>query len=701
MVLQDESKENKSCIMFLFSVTDSELIKRIKEAGENIYEKYCNKMPNLPTMLPPIPNCSKFIDKFPEGRCSEENEKDKRKQEAYAAEVKVYRALESLEEDIVVLHSFSYTNRQFKLFKQDHQFDEDEPNKEAGECDFVAISKNYIVIIEVSDVRIDTERTSNKRIKTAFKRKKKQAARTRELIEHIIKEVQSADNFEKGIIPLVKWYCAFLSLSSETEAELNFEEEQKSNIIFSDSFGPSDSSDDDQNNFHQWWRDNVTNTIAKDSFHDLQARYILLGLWNIDAQNEVSLQQRCSFGSNIMKIDSQLRDAKITYGFRNPENPGYNNSNFVPANDVFKGMGIKYLSKEQDEVLKSQENFLWINGPAGSGKTLLILGKAIQASKSGENVVIFTNGGGDRSMEIYHRSFCNSNIQYNLIDWSKVRRSKLPSFMSSQKYVAHKINSCLKYPCCTVILTSLFNFSQMHPFDRYKKGSLDIIKNIICETRAFEEECKQWCFFVDDEQLLLNDRCYGERKQRIQAIKNLIKEDKCCLIWVFSDITQSLNHSNRENFDSLLSSIDSMKETYSHLQLSLNLRNTYDIALLLATLRESTLISTKQLESHFIHGPIPVIHCVDNSHGYYRRPDIINIIEKELNRILDSEEIEVSDIGFLQSYSNEYENWFHEIVKQKKGKSFCQLGTRCNCVYKLAGEHILCRMACCGFPDGS
>ena len=675
--------------MFLFSVTDSELINRIKEAGEKIYEKYCNKMPDQPTMLPPIPNCSKFIDKFPEEGCSEDNEKDKRKQEAYAAEVKVYRALESLEEDIVVLHSLRYTNRQLKLFKKDHQFDEDEPNKEAGECDFVAIGKNYIIIIEVSDVRIDNEITSNKRVKTAFKRKKKQAARTRELIEHIIKQVQSADNFEKGTLPLVKWYCAFLSLSSETEAQLNFEGEQKSNIIFSDSFGPSDTSHDHKSSFHQWWGDNVTNAIAKDSFYDIQSRYILLGLWNIDSQNKVNLEQRCSFGSNIMKIDSQLRDAEITYGFRNPKNPGYNNSNFVPADTVFKAIGIKYLSKEQEEVFKSEERFLWINGPAGSGKTLLILGKAIQAAKSGEYVVIFTNGSGARSMENYNKAFTNADVKFNIIDWSKVNRGEW-SFRNQEKNVARQIDLCIKDPtdpCRIVILPSLFK-SRYTPYNLYwgEKESLEVIRNVISETRVFGGECAQWNFFVDDEQLLLNDRCYDRKQLRIQEIKELARE--YCLIWVFSDITQSYNHTGQENFKSLLSSMDSLKETYSNPMLSLNLRNTFNIAILLKSLiRESTLISTKQKESHFIHGPVPVIHYLHS----YKNPEhrysyfgIEDIIEKELDKIFDCEEITVSDIGFIQNFSGyEYEHWIHEIVRKKKDKGYCSKFRTCKCVNEL------------------
>ena len=115
-------------------------------AGKFIKDKYCYKTPNRPTMLPPIPNKSKFIDKFPEEGCSEDNKEDRRQQEAYAAEVKVYRALESLNENMVVLHSLKYTNRQCMLFQKSQEFNIHELNHDAGECDFVAIGEDYIVL---------------------------------------------------------------------------------------------------------------------------------------------------------------------------------------------------------------------------------------------------------------------------------------------------------------------------------------------------------------------------------------------------------------------------------------------------------------------------------------------------------------------------------------------------------------------------
>ena len=436
------------------------------EAGKIIQDKYCYKTPDRPTMLPPIPN-SNFIDKFPEKECSEENEKDKTKQESYAAEVKVYRALESLKEDIVVLHSLEYTNRHFRLFVKDHKFAEDKPNKMFGECDFVAVSKNHIVIIEVSNAQIDNTKTTNKKIKDVFKKKKKQAGRTKELIENMFKGL-SEEVSANYTPPIVKWYCALLSVSTDEGAKL-FTEEQKMNIIFSDSFNVLDinkeEEEEDHNNFQDWWKRNVSDLKEDHMTTALDLRDILVGLWNIDSQNNVSPEEKCSFGSNIMKIDAQLRNADITYGFRNPERPGFNNPNFVQADDVFKGMGISYLTKEQDEVFRSQEKFLWINGPAGSGKTLLILGKAIQAAKSGENVVIFTNGCGEKAMEIYHKSFNEAGQKFNLVNWKEIVGKKTyDSNFTDTAWAAHIAKNIADKICwrlrkdCRYFVTS-FSFS--------------------------------------------------------------------------------------------------------------------------------------------------------------------------------------------------------------------------------------------------
>ena len=686
-----------------FSVPDDDLIQRIKDAGKLIQQRFRENIPNMPLMLPPIPNCSKFIDKFPEEGCSKENEEDRRKQEAYEAEVKVYRALERLKEDIVVLHGFSYTNQQLRLFDKDHKFKEDKPCKEAGECDFVVITKETILIIEVSDVRINDEISSNKRIKTAFNRKKKQAGRTEKLIKQIKQMVGNKD----GVT--IKWYCAFLSLRTETAAR-EFQDEQKFNIIFSDSFGFTEHSDHHQCNFQKWWKENVDNkTAMKNSDEIVDVGNILVGLWNIDPQNNIDLE-RCSLGSNIMMVDSLLRDARITNGFRNPDRPGFNNPNFVQANDIFKKMGIHYLTKEQDDVFKSKEKFLWINGPAGSGKTILIIGKAIEAAKSGGNVVIFANGSGDKAEEIYRKFFEGARIQFDSANskelgieveaakystwfhtfhmttgynapnnFGPVRSQECESSTQystaedaageNQKRLVNAIRSRLTDHCRVLLLISPIYRSSWKWNDRFE--GLEIIKNVLLETTQTREN-EQFSFFVDDEQCLLDDKCYDTRHEKIKVLEDLLLSDeqRINLIWVFSDITQSFHHTDRLNFDSFLSSIDEMRQTYSrgYLTLSQNMRNTCDIANILSTISDHTLLSVKHQGGHFIHGPMPVLHFF--KYKYNRDNHVVKyFIRKEIDRILWSKRMVTSSNIALIFNSEEGKKVLNKIAMERMGET--------------------------------
>ena len=667
-----------------FSVSDDDLIERIKEGGKLIQQRFRGNIPNMPLMLPPIPNCSKFIDKFPEEGCSKENEEDRRKQEAYGAEVKVYRALERLMENIVVLHGLSYTNQQLKLFDKDHKYKEDKPCKEAGECDFVVITKDSILIIEVSDVRINDKISSNKRIKTAFNNKKKQAGRTEKLIKKIKQMVGNKDG------TAVKWYCAFLSLTTETAAG-EFQEEQKCNIIFSDSFGFTEHSDHHQCNFQKWWKENVGNKTATENSDEIDdVGNILVGLWNIDPQNNIDVET-CSLGNNIMMVDSLLRDARITNGFRNPDKPGFNNPNFVQANDIFRKMGIHYLTKEQDEVFKSKEKFLWVNGPAGSGKTILIIGKAIEVAKSGANVVIFANGSGDRVKTIYQKSFDDAELESDFVDnkeidikaveYSDSTQDKIDNVglekakgysnslspLSSAKSensakfsfakdasretkLVYAICSRLTASCRVILLNSPIN----HSSSNHGLEGLEIIKNVILGA-TYTMGSQRFSFFVDDEQCLLEDKCYDTRHEQIKVLKDLLHSNDQGLdfLWVYSDITQSFDHINRPNFDSFLSSIDPMRQTYSggHLSLSQNIRNTCDIANMLSAIRDNTLLSIKQQGGHFIHGPVPVLHFFRYSFHKFALENVYSIVEyairKEVERILCTKEILQSDIAFL------------------------------------------------------
>ena len=105
-------------------------------------------------MLPPAPQ-QVYIDKYPD---SSSWDGDKQRQSDYETEVTMYRALEELEEVVVVLHSFEFTHHQYCLCDKSHVRDKKKckgcksPANREGECDFLVVGAECCVVIEVKNM---------------------------------------------------------------------------------------------------------------------------------------------------------------------------------------------------------------------------------------------------------------------------------------------------------------------------------------------------------------------------------------------------------------------------------------------------------------------------------------------------------------------------------------------------------------------
>ena len=100
----------------------------------------------------------------------------------------------------------------------------------------------------------------------------------------------------------------------------------------------------------------------------------LLTLWCMSAKNECDVQL-FDLGHTIQKIDALLKGSQNTKDLK--KNPSIEGSPLI-----FKEyMGIENLSTEQKAIFNSTEKLCEITGPAGSGKTILLLGKIIQIAK--------------------------------------------------------------------------------------------------------------------------------------------------------------------------------------------------------------------------------------------------------------------------------------------------------------------------------
>ena len=84
---------------------------------------------------------------------------------------------------------------------------------------------------------------------------------------------------------------------------------------------------------------------------------------------------------------------------------------------ISKYVGVLNLTTQQNDVFYSSENMLWINGPAGAGKTVILCGKIIQLIQSDcdSKVVVFKFVGHGNNSQHYQHALDKASIKYELI----------------------------------------------------------------------------------------------------------------------------------------------------------------------------------------------------------------------------------------------------------------------------------------------
>ena len=610
-------------------------------AGDIALHKYCYKQPTKPTMLPPIPNSSKFIDMFPDEKLSKENLSDQRKQESYEAEVKVYRAFESLNIDLIVLHGLDYTNQQYSEFCPEFEFDRTNPGRIAGECDLVVIGPGVVLIIEVSDVRCDESRTSNKRVRKAFNQKKSQCERTERLVRAMLRGYDERETDD----PVIKWFFACPSLSRET---IKYDDDDMSRIIFLEDVEAGGNEGNLSEHFGMWWEKNVEEPVEYSVEKMEYSSKLLIGLWIIDPKNACRTEPKCSIGGNILITDKLLRDAKITYSFGR-KSTAYQNPNIVEADEVFQKMGICYLSKKQNCVLTSKERFLWINGPAGSGKTVLILGKAISAVQDGNTkVVIFVNVNEDNSKEIYQNILRNAGVRFKVLDMSmKIESHDKAVDVDHLAGTQAKIVRSYFDQSVQIVVFRVSNRPSSLSFHIWRDvGGLQLIKDIVRETVTKHENTVR--IFIDDEQCLLRDESF-DRLKEVGELRKITENNVNCKIWICSDIAQSMYHMAPTDSFNLTKHKQAMEELYHKdehpiITLEENFRNTFDISITLSALRRKILWSPDQTMGHFIHGPKPTIQLFPTSSVHGKLTELLRL---EVDKLVHDDIMKTSDIGFI------------------------------------------------------
>ena len=610
--------------------------------GNEIFKIYCSTGDKHPIMLPRAPQ-QKYVDLYPEDQpgCSFEN--DRNQQLNYEAEVIVYRALEKLSGgDLIVLHSFEYTHFQYYLGDSTHvkrrctECKKRATNRE-GECDFVVITPNYFVIMEVKNMghigkQSDPGCNEDQQSQTLAKTFQKSLDQRNKIVEFV-------KRFCKRLTVLQ--FTVYPNFEKSSKKDFQLSKDQLSSIIFKE----------DLKDFNDWWTDNISDLVLNEPLqpefrtkHE-DVRNLLLAIWCTD--KTICDKSKCSLGKCIAKIDEQLRSGRFTFRSNNPE--------VIPSPKIVKDfLGIDNLTKQQYDLINSNEKFLWINGPAGAGKTVVLLAKMLQLALSSEDnkIVLF--------------------LETCVID----------DEMTSSKHLHNSLDKAgIKHDS---IFVSEMADQPAHEIYRKIRGSLDENQVVIIMIRSRSNAESEWGLkhlgndiirlfeginvFFDD--FHIQFRCnvvagVESSNDDYELPKTLFELSHFCHVWISCDMLQSpllvipdepitLRHDSRlaRFFNDELSSTQLVS-------LSKNLRNTSDLTKILSVIREHMIepghivstfrndFSILQAPGHYIHGPKTTVHVVE-----MLDEKLINtIIVKELNELFD-DMTDSNDLGILYSHGD-------------------------------------------------
>ena len=619
------------------------------EDGQAISDLYKFSEEDRPIMLPRAPKQT-YIDVFPNADDPENDFRDeKTRQSNYETEVTMYRALEKLNENIIVLHGFEYSHHQYRVLDRDHVRKgcldcKKTPKKKEGECDFLVIGRGYVVIIEVKDMTdvghvtaceedfhlcIIGENTQNPGCDQKKQSQALIATFTKSLVQR--KKIVDFIKFLEKDASIFQ-YTVYPNFSKKFRKEFQVEQDQLPTIIFKE----------DLNNFEIWWKDFLTSSSLSDKEGSYDHSYsektknVLLAIWCTDTNGECDYS-KCSIGKCIKTIDKELRQGIISFRTkRRSANPAV-----LDAPDVMKRyIGINYLNKKQYEAFHSKEKLMWINGPAGAGKTIIFIGKIIQHVLLNQNnkVILLVFGRrpdfGALNSGRYQRAFNNAGIKHDEIFYQKLSYRDL-----------HKAASKLFKDNQVVIL---------HLFDPGPEYLADFFLACLKKTLSVSS----WTIFVDDFQcnLLL---AVKEPLMRLLSVLTISTGLDLLSVWIACDLAQCFYiHCTIPQLASFLFEFLSPREMLS---LCYNLRNSSEISQFLSVVRNRfsefyglhlngpdtdhhvSIMVPKHIPGHLIHGPRTVVHVVQS----YNVDLVCNILNKELAKLHHNNFLSNSDIAVI------------------------------------------------------
>ena len=338
--------------------------------GKILFDKFVKKEECVfPTMFPRVPR-QQYIDKI-QGQdlpAAVNQINDKEQQDNYESEVMVFRALELLKgQNLLVLHSVKYTHFQYRMWEIDHEAKtckkcQKHPNCVEGENDFIIIGPNYIVLIEVKNP--DEDLTYQKEL---LHKAEVQLKKSVSIIEGMLRKSDDSLISENVSFHVLR-FDAFPCCDSSTH--------EKGDIPILCAPELED--------IEKWWESNIieqtkkAETNYKGNFNGV--KHALLALWA--TEHTIIDESQMQISKVIKETDKKLRDGFITFIRKNGALSSRNivetakiETAKIDGLNVFKILKIEYITKEQQKVFEKPTLRLVITGCVGSGKSLVLIAR--------------------------------------------------------------------------------------------------------------------------------------------------------------------------------------------------------------------------------------------------------------------------------------------------------------------------------------
>ncbi|KAL5253232.1 hypothetical protein ACHWQZ_G013116 [Mnemiopsis leidyi] len=624
------------------------LRKRIEESiGREILKKLGSETPG-PIMIPPIPD-SKFIDMLPEGELEDANVQEKNHQDSYEAEVRLYRCFEEIKTNCLVIHQLEFTHEQYSAFLSEHGkctkngckkgLDEHPchklPKEIEGECDFVVVGDNFVAVFEVKGLSLNDATNGEVRFMGCCESAKGQRKRMKDLINSICPSVRV---YEFTVFPNISY------------KEIDSRKLKDRTIIFKNRI---ESISTIIENCASSKDKSISKADAKAMRKTLSS--CLLGLWCIDKENKWNMDQSI-LAYCIKEVDQKLRKALITRKSvdeakklatskgkyrkekpkKYPENP-----EMTEAPDIFKRhLNINCLTKDQLDVFQCQDRFLWVDGPAGSGKTVVMLGKIIDIVQKDPNsrvLVVIAGHRGSPVLESYMKLLGNiASCQLISYDYFDSEGNLSDNILAAHKLLLKQLSQTKSKIVFLGIRSSLVHDGMYNIFNKFSHVLFDDFQCLWCLMNYFNTK--------------YND--HSNVKIISEGLIPIVKHSNGTSLWVFYDIGQYVTE-GVDNFVNTESIFEQLRSYFvSSKVLSFNLRNTYEISSVLSVMREyqeqmSPLVDKEwplQKKGHFLRATKTKIYLLtdDNPLSWSE------ILNKEVNMLKGHENcLQNKDIAVL------------------------------------------------------